>query len=94
MVHEGDVLVIIDHEDFKIAVIQAQAALDDAKASASSSHWDVPITSVTTQSNLDSAQTAVANAEAGLRAAEQNHESAKAGLTQAEANAFKSGAGL
>jgi membrane fusion protein (multidrug efflux system) len=94
LVHEGDVLVIIDPEDYKIAVIQAQAALEDARASARSSHWYVPITSVTTQSSLDSAQTAVVNAEAGLRAAEQNHESAKAALTQAEANAAKSDADL
>jgi membrane fusion protein (multidrug efflux system) len=94
LVHEGDVLVIIDPEDYKIAVIQAQAALEDARASASSSHWYVPITSVTTQSNLDSAETAVVNAEAGLRAAEENHESAKAALTQAEANAVKSDADL
>lgn len=94
LVHEGDVLVIIDPEDYKIAVIQAQAALEDARASATSSHWYVPITSVTTQSNLDSAQTAVVNAEAGLRAAEQNHESAKASLTQAQANAVKSDADL
>ena len=94
LVHEGDVLVIVDPEDFKIAVLQAQAALEDARASASSSHWEVPITSVTTQSNLDSAQTAVVNAEAGLRAAEQNHESAKAAVTQAEANAVKSDADL
>jgi membrane fusion protein (multidrug efflux system) len=94
LVHEGDVLVMIDPEDFKIAVIQAQAALEDASASASSSHWNVPIAYVTTQSNLDSAQTAVVNAEAGLRAADQNHESAKAALTQAEANAVKSDADL
>ena len=36
LVHEGDVLVIIDPEDYKIAVIQAQAALEDARASATS----------------------------------------------------------
>jgi membrane fusion protein (multidrug efflux system) len=94
LVHEGDVLVIIDPEDYKIAVIQAEAALADAQASATSSRWNVPITSVTVQSSLDSAQTAVVNAEAGLRAAEQNHESAKASLTQAEANAAKSNADL
>lgn len=94
LVHEGDVLVIIDPEDFKIAVIQAQATLEDAEASATSSHWNVPITSVTVQSNLDSAQTAVVNAEAGLRAAGQNYESAKAALAQAEANAAKSDADL
>src|SRR4029077_12003147 len=94
LVHEGDVLVIIDPEDYKIAVIQAQAALEDARASSTSSHWYVPITSVTTQSNLDSAKTAVLNAEAGVQAAEQNYESAKAALTQAEANAVKSDADL
>jgi membrane fusion protein (multidrug efflux system) len=94
LVHEGDLLAIIDPADFKIAVIQAEAALADAQASATSSHWNVPITTVTSQSNLDSAQTAVVNAEAGLRAAEHNHESAKALLTQAEANAAKSDADL
>jgi membrane fusion protein (multidrug efflux system) len=94
LVHEGDVLVMIDPEDYKIAVIQAEAALADAQASATSSRWNVPITSVTVQSSLDSAQTAVLNAEAGLRAAEHNHESIKASLTQAEANAVKSDADL
>jgi len=94
LVHEGDLLVIIDPADFKIAVIQAEAALADAQASATSSRWNVPITSVTVQSSLDSAQTAVVNAEAGLRAAEHSHESTKASLTQAEANAAKSDADL
>jgi membrane fusion protein (multidrug efflux system) len=94
LVHEGDLLAIIDPADFKIAVIQAEAALADAQASATSFRWNVPITSVTSQSNLDSAQTEVVNAEAGLRAAEHNHESAKASLTQAEANAAKSSADL
>jgi membrane fusion protein (multidrug efflux system) len=94
LVHEGDLLAIIDPADFKIAVLQAEAALADAKASATSSRWNVPITSVTSQSNLDSAQTEVVNAEAGLRATEDHHESAKALLTQAEANAAKSNADL
>jgi membrane fusion protein, multidrug efflux system len=94
LVHEGDLLAIIDPADFKIAVIQSEAALADAQASAKSSRWNVPITSVTVQSNLDSAETAVVNAEAGLRAAEHNHESARASLTQAEANAAKSDADL
>jgi membrane fusion protein, multidrug efflux system len=94
LVHANDVLVIIDQEDFQIAVDQAKAALDDAKASASSSHWNVPITTVTVRSNLDSAETAVLNAEAALKAAEHNYESAKAALVEAEANAVKSDADL
>jgi len=94
LVHAGDVLVTIDPADYRVAVAQAQANLADAKATASSSHLNVPITSVSTQSNLDSANTAVVNAEAGVAAAEHNLESAKAATQQAEANAAKSDADL
>src|SRR5580700_553677 len=94
LVHAGDVLVTIDPKDYQIAVEQAQATFADARASATSSRFNVPITSVTTKSNLDSAGTAVVNAEAGFQAAQQNFESAKAVLQQAEANAAKSDADL
>src|ERR1700723_310350 len=94
LVHAGDVLVTIDPQDYKVAVNQSQAALADAMASAASSRYNVPITSVTAQSNLESAGTAVINAQAGLKAAEQNFESAKAALDQAEANSTKSAADL
>jgi membrane fusion protein (multidrug efflux system) len=94
LVHAGDVLVTIDPGDYKIAVEQAQATFADSQAGATSSRFNVPITSVTTQSNLDSADTAVLNAEAGLNAAKQNFESAQALLEQAEANAARSDADL
>jgi membrane fusion protein (multidrug efflux system) len=94
LVHAGDLLVTIDPKDYTIAVEQAEATLADAQASAASSRLNVPITSVTTQSNLDSADTAVLNAEAGLNAAERNFESAQALLEQAEANAARSDADL
>jgi membrane fusion protein (multidrug efflux system) len=94
LVQAGEVLVTIDSQDYEISVNQAQAALADALASAASSRYNVPITSVTTHSNLESAGTAVINAQAGLRAAEQNFESAKAALDQAEANSTKSNADL
>src|ERR1700691_618807 len=94
LVHAGDVLVTIDPKDYKIALEQARATFEDAQASAASSRFNLPITSVTTQSNVDSASTAVENAEAGFKAAEQNLESAKAVLEQAEANAAKSDADL
>jgi len=94
LVHAGDVLVAVDSQDYKIAEMQAQANLSDAQATAASSHWKVPITSVTVQSNLDSAKTAVLNAEAAVRVSEQNYESAKAALVQAQANAAKSDADL
>jgi membrane fusion protein (multidrug efflux system) len=94
LVHAGDVLVTIDPQDYNIAALQAEANLADAKATAASSHWNVPITSVTVQSNLDSAKIAVVNAEAGLKAAQQTYESAKAALVGAQANAVKSDADL
>jgi len=94
LVHAYDMLATIDPADYNIAAEQAQANLTNALATAASSHWSVPITSVTVQSTLDSAKTAVANAEAGLKAAAHNYESAKAALTQAEANAAKSDADL
>jgi membrane fusion protein (multidrug efflux system) len=94
LVHAGDVLVTVDPQDYKITEAQAQADLADAEATAASYHWRVPITSVTVQSNLDSAKTGVINAEAGFDAAEQNYESAKAVLAQGEANAAKSDADL
>jgi membrane fusion protein (multidrug efflux system) len=94
LVHAGDVLVTIDPKDYKIALEQARATFEDAQASAASSRFNIPITSVTTHSNVDSASTAVENAEAGFKAAEQNLESAKAVVEQAEANAAKSDADL
>jgi membrane fusion protein (multidrug efflux system) len=94
LVHAGDVLVTIDPKDYEIAVDQAKATFADAQAIAASSRYNVPITSVTTQSNLDSAGTAVLNAQAGLQGAEQNFESAKAILEQAKANSRKSDADL
>jgi membrane fusion protein (multidrug efflux system) len=94
LVHAGDVLVTVDSRDYKIAEAQANANLADAEATAASSHWKVPITSVTVQSNLDSSKTAVLNAGAAVRASEQNYESAKAAVVQAQANAANSDADL
>src|SRR6202044_3985056 len=51
LVHAGDVLVTIDPKDYQIAVEQAQATFADSQASAKSSRFNIPITSVTTQSN-------------------------------------------
>jgi membrane fusion protein, multidrug efflux system len=94
LVHAGDVLVTIDPKDYKIALEQARAMFEDAQATAASSRFNIPITSVTTRSNVDSAGTAVANAEAGFNAAERNLESAQAVVEQAEANAARSDADL
>ena len=94
LVHAGEVLVVIDPKDYKIALDQAKANLAEAQASAASSMWNVPVTSATAWSNLDSAKTAVLNAEAGVQGAEQTLESARGALLQAQANADKTDADL
>lgn len=94
LVHSGDVLVVIDPKDYKVALDQAAADLSDAQATAISSHLNVPITSATAFSGLDSAQAAVKNAEAGVLASQQNLQADEATLQQAQANAAKTDADL
>jgi membrane fusion protein, multidrug efflux system len=94
VVHAGDVLVVIDPKDYKVAQEQATANLADAEASAASSHYNVPIASASAFSGLDSAQAAVKNAEAGVAAAEQSLQAYEAALQQAQANAAKTDADL
>jgi membrane fusion protein, multidrug efflux system len=94
VVHAGDVLVIIDSKDYKVAADQAVANLADAEATAAGSHYSVPITSATAYSSLDSAQAAVKNADAGVAAAVQNLRADEAALQQAQANAEKTDSDL
>ena len=94
LVHAGDVLIVIDPKDYQISVDQARANLADADATAASSHLNVPITSASAFSGLDSAQAAVKNAEAGVAAAEHNLQADEAALQQAQANAVKTDADL
>jgi len=94
LVHEGDLLATIDPADFKIAVIQAEA--DAGRRAGQCQEFSLEcanhVCDGAKQSRFGADE--VVNAEAGLRAAEHNHESAKALLTQAEANAAKSNADL
>ena len=94
LVHAGDVLVFIDPKDYKVAVDQAAADLGDAEATSTSLHLNVPITSASAFSGLDSAQAALKNAEAGVLAAQQNVQADQATLLQAQANAVKTDADL
>jgi len=93
-VHAGDVLVVIDPKDYKVAEDQAAADLADAEATATSSHLNVPIISASAFSALDSAQAAVRNAEAGVAAAQQNLQADQAALQQAQANAARTDSDL
>ena len=89
VVKAGAVLVEIDPRDYQIAVEQARAALTDAQASAQALNINVPIASVSTSSELSSAQASVDEAQARISGAQQKSHAAQAQLTQAQANNAK-----
>jgi membrane fusion protein, multidrug efflux system len=88
-VQQGTVLVEIDPADYHVAVEQAQAEYEDAKAQASTAGINVPITNVSTSSQVASALAGVANAKAGVAAARQQFAAAQAQVAEAEANNVK-----
>ena len=88
-VQQGTVLVEIDPSDYQVALEQAQAQYADAAAQASAADINVPISNVSTSSQVASAQAGVANAKAGIAAARQQFEAAKAQTAEAVANNVK-----
>jgi membrane fusion protein (multidrug efflux system) len=88
-VQAGTVLVEIDPTDYQVALDRAKADFEDARALAIAAGVDVPITSVSTSSQLSSAQAETDSTRAGIHAARQQSEAAKAQLQQAEANNVK-----
>jgi membrane fusion protein (multidrug efflux system) len=88
-VEKGTVLVEIDPADYEVAAAQARAEYADAQAQASASDINVPITDVSTSSQVASAQAGVANAKAGVAASRQQFEAAKAQIAEAAANNVK-----
>jgi membrane fusion protein, multidrug efflux system len=88
-VQAGTPLVQIDPKDYQVAFDRAKADYDDAVAMAAAARVNVPITSVSTSSQVSSAQADVENAQAGISAARQQYEAANAQLAQAEANNVK-----
>ncbi len=88
-VQKGTVLVEIDPKDYGVAVAQAKANLTSAEATAQSLNINVPITSVTTASQLKFTESDVTNSNAGILAAEKQAAAAHAQLEAAEANDVK-----
>jgi membrane fusion protein, multidrug efflux system len=88
-VQAGTVLVEVDPADYQVAYERAKADFDDSQAAAAGADVNVPITSVSTTSQVSSTEADVAGARAGIAAAKQQFEAAKAQLVQAEANNVK-----
>jgi len=89
LVQAGTVLLEIDPADYQVAYESAKADFDDAQATAAAAGVNVPITSVSTTSQVSSSEADVASARAGISAAKQQFEAAKAQRDQAEANNVK-----
>jgi membrane fusion protein (multidrug efflux system) len=88
-VEKGTVLVEIDPADYEVAVAQARAIYADAQAQAAAAGINVPITNVSTASQVSGAQAGVSMAKAGIAAARQQLEAAKSQVVEAEANNTK-----
>jgi membrane fusion protein (multidrug efflux system) len=88
-VQAGTVLVEIDPADYQVAYERAKADFESAQAAAAAAGVDVPITSVSTTSQVSSTEADVGGARAGIAAAKQQFEAAKAQLDQAIANNIK-----
>ncbi|MGC9159156.1 MAG: HlyD family efflux transporter periplasmic adaptor subunit [Terracidiphilus sp.] len=88
-VEAGTVLVQLDPTDYQVAVDLARAHLAQAQAEASAALGGVPITSVSTLSQVNSAEADVQGAQAGILAAEKQFQEAEARLTQTEADNVK-----
>jgi multidrug resistance efflux pump len=88
-VKAGTVLVEIDPKDYQVAVDKARADLANAEATAESLEITVPVTSVSTSSQLTSSASDVSNAAAGIVSAQKQLAAADAQVVEAEANEVK-----
>ena len=88
-VEAGAVLVEIDPADYEVAYARAKAEYEDAQATAAAVGVNVPITSVSTNSQVSATEADVASSRAGIASAKKQFEAAKAQLDEAEANNVK-----
>lgn len=88
-VDAGTPLIQIDPTDYQVALDNAKAEYEDALANARAAQANVPVTTVSTGSQISGASADVQNSQAGIGAAKQQFDAAKAQLLQAEANNVK-----
>lgn len=88
-VHVGDPIAEVDPRDFQVAVEQAQANLANAEAEYEQASVNVPITSVTTQTQVLTSGSDVQSNEAAVSQAEAQVQAANERIAQAKANALK-----
>src|SRR5580704_4677720 len=89
IVHQGDVLVVIDPTDYTVALEHARADYQDAQAQAEEARFGVPVSSVGSFSQIRSASADMDSARAGVAAAEKQMEAANSQVAEAQADALK-----
>jgi membrane fusion protein, multidrug efflux system len=90
----GDPLVDLDPRDYKVALDQALAQLEQARSMVIAEQPNVPITQVESTTNISTGQAEVANAQAALAAAQRDREASAAKLAESEANNARAQADL
>jgi membrane fusion protein (multidrug efflux system) len=88
-VKAGDPIAEVDPRDFRVAVEQAQANLANAQAEYEQAKVNVPITSVTTRTQVLTSGSDVQNNEAAVATTEAQAQAANERIAQAKANAQK-----
>lgn len=81
----GDLLIELDPRDYQVAVDRARAELADAQANASGALTGIPLTEVSTATDVQSASGSVEEAQAGIGIADQQVYATRAQLVAAQA---------
>jgi membrane fusion protein (multidrug efflux system) len=81
----GTILAQIDPHDYQVAVDRVGAELADAEANAAAAGTGVPVTAVSTRSDIRTATGALEEAESGVTVADRQVEAAQAQLVAAQA---------
>jgi membrane fusion protein, multidrug efflux system len=82
-VPSGKELVKLDPADYQVQVKQAEAELEDAKASTTEAQTNIPIASINTNSLIRTSGASVVEGRAGILSAEQQVKAAKSRLDSA-----------
>jgi membrane fusion protein (multidrug efflux system) len=88
-VEAGQPIADIDPKDYQVAFDQAQANLASAEADYQQAHVNVPITSVSSTTQISTSGSDVTAASASVAQSQKQVEAAEARVVQAKANALK-----
>jgi membrane fusion protein (multidrug efflux system) len=94
IVKAGDPVVDLDPSDYKVALAQAVAQLQQARSMVVAEQPNLPITQVENTTNISTGQAEVANAQAALAGAQRDREANAAKVAESEANNARAQADL